>query len=204
MQLHDVQVGYVVQNIRNSSFYRLERIMDGRARIRPLELFPNGLLIERPFDTTVDQDLEVQKIAIWAHDMWITATGAKQPQTYTRELHKLEDTLVELNDHLPFVDPRERGSFINKVRATEARIDVLHRGLSDSPPAEEYVPVMAIDCAFGAGDMVQLPSGFLARVMETSPPMALIRTKHKIEGLIEQMVPVECLRPWHHRHQATV
>ena len=54
MRLGSAEPESVVKNVGNGSFYRFERPDRGRARIRPLELFPNGRLIAKPADTLVD------------------------------------------------------------------------------------------------------------------------------------------------------
>lgn len=213
MRLADAQHGEVVQNTANRSFYRMEGTEQGRARIRPLEVFPNGLLLEKPTDTTVAPDLEVSSCGMWAEEFTVqTDVPRKTRRTYERELDRKQEELAMLVEEAKTIPAKGRGSHANKVKAAESRVGTLLRGLEERPEGmvEEALPVRPQTKKFRMREIVQMPSGLAAmivgyneridRVLEAS----VIARPVLDEPILCAQIPQECLRPIADRHLSTV
>lgn len=203
MRLAEAGAEEVVQNAGNRSFYRMVRPEGNRARIRPLELFPNGLLIEKPTDTIVEADLEVRFVAIWTSDLVVAHQGeGRSRRAYERELAKLEAKLDGLLEEYRRLAPGQRGSHANKVKACQRRILVIRRGLeirevnTDRPPLETTL-------AFRVRQAVQLPSGKPAVVLNAVGAGFQVAARGD-NGILSLTIPSECLRPLIHRHLGTI
>lgn len=185
MQLSECAQGDVVQNVGNHSFYRYERPEGDRSRIRPLELFPNGLLIAKPTDTIVESDLLVRHVGPWTDSMFVQLQpgDVRQRKTYEREQERKMDMLQKLQAEALVIDPKQRGSHANKIKAVVVRLEALNRGLSDTPHGTALQPVDSPDQPrFMIRDVVQLPSGqparFLGNVNTTLGSLAAVATSH--------------------------
>lgn len=207
MRLEEARPDQVVQNRRNSSYYRFVRPEGQRIRIRPLELSPNGLLIEKTADTIVDADLEVDPVAIWSAELFVEVAEnvaiLLRQQAEAQLLQKTEE-LVILEAEMLTIDPKERGSHANRVKACRWRVGVLTQGLQERTQAisstsrqDTVVP------HFDVGDILQLPSGQPARLQSYLDNGAEILTK--VAGCVTTTaVPTEILRPWTSRNLATI
>lgn len=217
LRLIDVDTEMVVQNSRNGSYYRHEGPSGDRARIRPLERFPNGLLIAKSQPTIVDAHLDVVLVAPW--DEQLVVEGGKPSQSsdkYAIELAGLEAKLAAMEaeyEALPKdgVGQQSRGSYANKLKATHTRITNIRRGLGDveahvfvrtnHTPRRRLAPIQT--GAFALQSLVQLPSGLPALVLSSSAPESTVRTRY-MNQLIEATVPNPVLRPWSHAYRGTV
>lgn len=216
MLLVEARADQVVRNRKNSSYYRFVGPVDQRVRIRPLELFPNGLLIEKTADTIVDADLEVDAIGMWSDEFFVedSRTARLQGSCEVELKQKLLD-LVALEAEYQVIDPSAhggKGSHANKIKAVAGRIAALERGLAERTgevrtaerQVEPEIPV------FADRSLVQLPSGLPALVMETfnlpsdTRPYAKLRAKASDGSVVDVSVVQECLRPYEHRFMATV
>lgn len=203
MKLASASEGQVVRNADNGSHYRFERMEAGRARIRPLELFPNGLLIAKPTPTTIDPDIPVIVVGVWQLDMVVEGKPSNSRRVYENELVRKESELVELQEayeKLPVSGKgtQSRGSWANKVKSCKSRIEVLKRGLgfvdttamlrTESEPQE-----IELD----QGQLVQLPSGRAAKVEGFQPmgDQTYVQVKTFYNGtVILAALPAEVLR----------
>lgn len=222
MKLSDATAGLVVRNDRNGSYYRFERSEGDRSRIRPLEHFPNGLLIPKPAPTTVSASLEVSALSPW-HDGDYRVHEAVAPRVAAKRREKYETTLaqcvVEVEslrveyEALPVdgIGKESRGSHQNKIKAVETRIDAIQRGLAEHDPAEalECVQdVMAPRPEFGIHDLVQVPSGYPALVTAMQEQdgswVAAISMKDSSGAALVAALPCRVLRPWSFSRVGTV
>lgn len=210
-QLSDVPAGRVVRNLANGSYYRTGPPEGGRVRIRPLEAFANGLLIEKPTDTIVDCGLEVEDLGPWAQGFGVWPVAPHLRRRNEAELERKQEQLAQLQRQALEVEPRQRGSHANRVKAVASRIEALQRGLAERAGARQPVPgsAPAALAQFSVGDVVQLPSGAPAAVLElttrSAEPYALVRTRAMLAagGLVESSVSTGCLRPWSSARRAT-
>lgn len=203
----------VVRNTNNGSFYRFARLEKSRARIRPLEHFPNGCLIPKPTDTLVDSDLMVALIGPWHDGMVVEGNPTHGRVHYETELTEQIEKLVGLEiayEALPVggVGKQSRGSWANKLKNTRMRIEVLEAGLAEhetevrieKPMDEVILPRLALR------DVVQLPSGLPAQILDFSKvgvvPYARVRTRSQM-GVLEGSMPLSVLRPWAMAHLCT-
>ena len=204
MRLSTVGPGQVVKNVNNGSFYLTEQMERGRMKIRPLELFPNGMLISKPAPTLVDADIEVMLVGPWADGMVVEGKPSRSRADYEQELLCARRDLGVLEqeyDELPR-DGRgklSRGSHANKLRAKRLRIDALHQGLglagrSPAPTqAQSAVTWPHVQTA------VQLPSGLPAVVVGLRPvgDTMYARCRTRVRGaLMEVEAPSQVLRPF--------
>lgn len=196
-----------MRNRRNGSFYRFVRPEGQRVRIRPLELFPNGLLIEKTADTIVDSDLQVDMVAEWTEEVYVEVPENVAAQLRVASVAQLEQKqaeLVILEAEMITMDPKGRGSHANRIKACRWRVEVLTRGLAE--PTQDISSVSRNDAAaphFDAGTIVQLPSGQPGKVESSAGPVANILTH--VAGIVASVpVPMEILRPWHSRSIATI
>lgn len=203
MKLATATQGQVVRNTANGSHYRFERHEAGRVRIRPLELFPNGLLIAKPTPTTVDPDIDVIVIGSWSEQMLVEGKPSNSRRVYERELIKLEGELVELEiayELLPVSGKGKlsRGSWANKVKCCRERIVVLKRGLGFvDETAKLTVRDQREDVAFKKNQIVQLPSGRAAKVAGFQPvgDQTYVRVVTSFNGrTIKAALPADVLR----------
>lgn len=207
MRLGTAEDGDVVRNVSNGSFYRFGRLERGRARIRPLEHFPNGRLIPKPMDTLVDAGLTVQAVGPW-HD-GMAVEGPTRPRLrYESELTDLRGRLIELEAgyaELPVngTGRLSRGSWMNKIKNARARIATVEAGLAPTEALAEAVVQDAAGPAIRARDVVLLPSGRLGLVMSTNGrgavPSARVRVRNGTGAQASLFeipgVPLAVLRP---------
>lgn len=203
MKLSTVQSGQVVRNTKNGSHYRFERIERGKARIFPLELFPTGLLLSKSTPTLVDGDIDVVVIGPWIEDMVVEGTPTHSRSVYERELLRKQICLVELRDAYDALPSngkgrQSRGSWQNKVKNCAMRVDMLQRGLGFVPTTAATVTVEATDvAAFSRGQLVQAPSGRIAKIIKLTPMgntmYAKVATVFR-GARIEANLPCEVLR----------
>jgi hypothetical protein len=216
MRLGGASQDDVVQNTGNRSFYRFERLERGRARIRPLELFPNGRLMPKPTDTLVDADLVVALVGPWAESMVVEGAPTHGRAHYEKELQERVELLSSLEadyDLLPKngVGRQSRGSWANKVKNCKARIETLQAGLAEPEAGAEIRRAAREDgpADLGLRDLVQLPSGrpglILGFEVVGRVRYATVRCRAREQAaddfdaamaLLEAPVPVDVLRPW--------
>lgn len=213
MKLASAKADQVVRNTNNASHYRFERLERGKARIWPLELFPNGLLISKPTPTLVESDINVAVIGMWTEDMVVEGKPSCSRRVYENELVKLELRMVELEagyELLPAAGKgkQSRGSWKNKLNNCEARIVTLKRGLGfvDSTlMMHAQVEDAALDLK--KNDKVQMPSGRIGAVVGFQPMGD--QTYVKVKTMLKQVivtaaVPYEVLRPAHQARFCTI
>ena len=205
MRLRSAEPESVVKNVGNGSFYRFERPDRGRARIRPLELFPNGRLIAKPADTLVDAALEVLLVGPWRDGMVVEGSPAHARARYEAELAARLIELVELEDvydSLPVngTGRQSRGSWANKVSNCRRRIADIRAGLEDLGEVEaQSVEPEAVALDLRARDVVLLPSGAPGLILRTYATSRGRYAKVRARGaaaLVEAPVPLAVLRPW--------
>jgi hypothetical protein len=208
LKLSQCTEGQVVRNANNGNHYRYERPERSRIRIRPLELFPNGILIPKPTDTHVDPDIEVQLLGDWCHGMAVEGKPTHCRATYERELAKCLldlDTLRIAYDLLPPAGKgkESRGSWANKIKNCDGRIAVLRAGLEERL---DLAPKLSIKVErrthFRHRDIVQLPSGLPAKILQIRGTNVTVLTRSLGETYVGT-VPVEILRPWAQARLAT-
>lgn len=212
MKLMDAQDGLVVRNERNGHFYRFVRREGRRVRIRPLELFPNGLLQEKTTDTIVEPDLEVAAIGDWTEGLYVQARSSKSRATYERELAKAQDDLLSLEAEMLVISPKERGSHANKIKSKAVRIDTLRKGLADRPEDTGFTSARTVseivEDAFKEQDLVLLPSDRPAKLLKIvrSPDktVASLVTRNDQGELHRCELPVHTLVPYRHARMASV
>lgn len=216
MKLASAQAGQVVRNATNGSHYRFDCLERSKARIRPMELFPTGLLIPKPTDTLVQPDLEVVLIGAWHEDMTVEGKPSHSQVAYEVELAQRREAIVLLEaayEELPQNGKGKlsRGSWANKIKNCKSRITTLERGLGldDGGPVTtpQHVQVAAIVPDYSSGDLVQVPSGRPALVLATTitAGAAYAQVRTAFEGrALEAPVPCEVLRPWSEARLATI
>jgi hypothetical protein len=209
MRLSAASEGQVVRNTGNGSFYRFEREERSRARIRPLEHFPNGRLIPKTTDTLVPPDIEVVVIGFWREEMVVEGGPVHTRSHYEDELREREATLIWLEaeyEKLPVngTGKQSRGSWANKVKNCRARIAVLHAGLGETDGQQiDAVQPEAQGSNLTPRDLVQLPSGHPALILALDAGNAMVRTRHGSSRLVAP-IPIDCLRPWASAYLATI
>lgn len=201
MRLGSATDGDVVQNVNNGSFYRFERVERGKARIRPLERFPNGRLLPKPVDTLVDAGLTVARVGPWHEGMAVEGKPTHARPHYEAELRITLGKLAILEaeyELLPVggTGKQSRGSHMNKLNNARARIETLSLGLADPDGAEvERAAPPELDPRFRRRDVVLLPSGQPGQITGFrkvgASRYATVRTR-----TVDCGVPVEVLRPW--------
>jgi hypothetical protein len=201
MRLLTVTEGQVVKNAANGSFYRFTRPEGARAKIRPLELFPNGRLLPKPTDTTID-DCDVVAVGGWHDPMYAEGKPKHGRQHYERELSDAVAELAVLEiayEQLPVsgTGKQSRGSWANKLKNVRSRIEVLRLGLAtpDGAAVIEHAAIEVVAPDLNLRDVVQLPSGLPALILgfrnTGGQRYATVRTKS-----VTGAVPCEVLRPW--------
>lgn len=203
MQLRDATAGQVVRNCRNLRFYRYIRAEGQRVRIRPLELFPNGLLQEKTTDTIVESDLEVELVGDWSEGLYIESKGGRGRVAYERELARLVEQEEALLAEAETIDPKERGSHANKVKSVVDRLKVVRQGLAE-PPEDRKLCKVRKDRkgASVVATSMQLPSGLPARVLGVKRDVAQIEVKGP-SGILNLELSFDVLKPWD-RTRATI
>lgn len=207
MRLGSATDGDVLKNESNGSYYRFERLERGKARIRPLELFPNGRLLPKPVDTTVSTELAVLMVGRWAEGMRVDGRPSRPRARYEAELEARQRDLVDLRllyEALPVngVGKQSRGSWMNKVKNVEQRIAAIEAGLADVTGEALAAPVdeARSGAAFHARDVVLLPSGRPGLVVIVTThgkvPSARVRVRDGAATLEIPGVPLEALRPY--------
>lgn len=216
MRLDQAEPESVVKNAGNGSFYRFGRPDRGRARIRPLELFPNGRLIAKPADTLVDASLDVLMVGPWREGMLVEGSPTRSRERYEAELEARLVDLAELEaayEKLPVngVGHQSRGSWANKVVSCRRRIEAIRLGLEDLGAVErQAAEAEATGPGLGARDVVLLPSGMPGLVLRTYATSGgryarvRARVEHPRPGVLELPVPLELLRPWGDRQLCTL
>ena len=214
--LVEASADQVVKNRKNSSYYRFVAPVDQRVRIRPLELFPNGLLIEKTADTIVNADIEVDAAGRWDDEFYVSDPRASRLRAGAeQELDAKRAELVVLEAEYQTIDPRAhggKGSHANKIKAVARRVESLERGLAEHTGKTTTVTRGLAPAAkvFADRSLVQLPSGLPGLVMGTvklasdARPYAKIRIKAPDGSIVGTTVVQECLRPYAHRFMATV
>ena len=200
MKLREATEGLVVRNSRNGSYYRFERMEGTRCRIRPLELFPNGLLIAKPTDTIVEPDLLVDAVGEWSEEFVVADVPSHVLRRCTAELEVKREKYAELQKQAELIAPKERGSHANKVKAVADRIATLERGLQERATLAPVEQVVARVAELEVGSLVRLPSGrpaLLLRLQEKDGDVyAKIRCHRVNGGLLETALNVVALRRW--------
>lgn len=212
MKLVQAQANSVVRNTRNGSHYQVERPERGKVRIWPLELFPNGLLINKPAPTLVEPDLEVVLVGPWVEGMRVEGKPSQPREVYEDELVGLERRVVELRlayEALPRsgTGKLSRGSFANKVKNVERRIGVLKRGLGFVEGAATVVQEAPATLAVAVGMVCQVPSGRPAKLLDFREVGNTTYAKIQVgsaSGPIRPLVPCEVLRPFDEARLCTV
>lgn len=208
MKLGTAEQGQVVRNVGNGSHYRFERPEKSRARIRPLELFPNGLLIPKPTDTLVDPGLEVLLIGLWQEGLTVEGKPTHGRRTYEQELERREADLIDLRaayELLP-TDGKgklSRGSWANKIKNCEGRIAVLRQGLAEITGVAMLATVQQDAPTFRLRQLVQLPSGWPAQVERIDGGQITVFTQYKGTA-IQAVLPSEVLRSWENARVCTM
>jgi hypothetical protein len=214
--LGDARENEIVQSVGNGSYYRMVQMEGsgaaGKARIRPLELMPNGLLLEKPTDTTVHPGIVVQTIGRWrtGEEFFVVDGRAKSRKAYERELEKKEVELVALEAELELLPvggkgKQSRGSHANKIRSCRARIEAIGRGLETRDQETQDAPTpAAVALAFSFKSLVQLPSGAPAMYMGSNLVGQATMAAVLLKGSGPQSVPIDSLRPLGDRHLATI
>lgn len=203
MRLAAAAPGHVVRNSANGRFYLFEHMERGRARIYPLELFPNGLLIPKPAPTLVEADMQVVQVGPWEDGLVVEGKPSNDRAAYEQELLRVElelQSLLEAYDELPRDGKGKlsRGSHANKIRAKKIRIDALRRGLGlagRAPAPSKAEPELEWP---RERDGVQLPSGLPAIVLALRPVGDAIyaRCRTSLRGIaMEVDAPSDVLRP---------
>ena len=172
-----------------------------------MELFPNGLLIEKSADTIVQPDLEVDVIGVWCDTFFVDEPKAeRQRAAYESELQEQSEKLVVLEAEMLTIDPKQKGSHANRVKAVARRVECLERGLAERTVdisenlQEELAPIPV----FSLRDVVQLPSGNPAMVFGIDGPQVILRAKDRAGKVQQLSVQAVALRPYRHRHMATI
>jgi len=208
MQLSDVDPGSVVRNIQNSNFYRYERPSQDRARIRPLELFPNGLLIAKPTDTIVAAGLEVELIGPWSEGLVVSGAKGKAREVYERERVRLQQQLSVLQSEALLIPPKARGSHANRVKAVKGRLAALYRGLEDLGTEPIQIDMHKLSApAFRLKQTVVMPSGVQAQFLGLLPQgqQLLATVACRMDELVQLLqVDPAALRSSDIRYVATV
>lgn len=213
MKLADSREDIVVRNRNNKSFYRFVRPEAERIRIRPLELFPNGLLIEKSADTIVAGDLQVDVIGEWQEWFFVNEPAAGRLRSkYEIELTVQQEKLIVLMEELETLDPKRRGSHANKVKAVERRVKSIQNGLgSRSPDVQIFETLFAgpggrkkiTKVLFSPKDLIALPSGITGMVTRCRGNKATIACE--IHGEIQHIpVPASILSPLRALHSSTI
>jgi hypothetical protein len=205
MQLAECESGDVVQNQANRNFYRYERPESDRSRIRPLELFPNGLLVAKPTDTIVEADLLVRFVARWQDPLFVQVQpgDARKRRTCEIERERKMTELAKLQAEAEVIDPKQRGSHANKVKAVITRLDALNRGLMEAPDNGLAVTDEPMPPRFQLKQVVQLPSGAAAMFMgSVQTSLGSLATVRNAVGSFH--VAPEVLAPIEHRWMSTV
>lgn len=185
----------------------------GKVRIVPLELFPNGLLLEKPTPTLVEPHLEVTVIGIWTDGMVVEGRPDHSRRVYENELVQREEDLPILEaayDALPSsgTGRTSRGSWANKVKCCRSRIGVLKRGLGFVDASfMVHAEVAAPDIKWTAGSLVLVPSGRAALVTGFQPMgnTTYVKLRTRLNGIdVLSDMPPEVLRPWDQARLATI
>lgn len=214
MRLSSATENDVVRNTNNGSFYRFARPERSRARIRPLELFPNGRLIPKSTDTLVDSDLDVALVGPWHDTMVVEGRPSHTRVHYESELSRQVEYLAVLEigyDELPVngTGKLSRGSWANKIKNCRARIEMLTAGLADPDgrvqieraELEHRMPDLEVQ------DVVLLPAGRPGLILDTmlvgTAQYATVQTRLG-NTVLRAPVPMEVLRPWAHSHLCSI
>lgn len=127
MKLGDTKPDQIVKNTGNRRLYKMVENLEDRTRIRPLEIFPNGLVVQKPTDTIVASDIDVQVIGLWTDEKLIRVVGVKkQTEPFLKELATRRDKLAVLEAELGVSN---KGAHAMKLMAIRTRIETLERGL---------------------------------------------------------------------------
>lgn len=180
MELNQATTNQVVRNVKNGSHYRVDRPEKSRIRIRPLELFPTGLLVPKPTDTLVAPDIAVLLVGIWFEGMRVEGRPSATAEAYERELAERRAQLVQLMEGyeaLPINGKgvQSRGSWANKINNCRARIEVLEQGLATPEPRAKVLKVRDSGPGFGRGSHVLLPSGRVGQVMSLDSRRQMVK-----------------------------
>lgn len=208
MKLSESKTGDVVKNSANSNFYRYEAPAEDRARIRPLELFPNGLLIAKPTDTIVAADIDVEYIGTWSDGLQVSGVKGRKRELYEAERQQLILQLQVLEAEALVIEPNRRGSHANRVKAAQTRLAALNRGLEDlgTEPMQIDMALLKVP-AFKLKQTVVMPSGTLARFLGLLPQdnqlLATVMCRKEGNNMLLQVDPA-ALRPYTARHMSSV
>jgi hypothetical protein len=193
MQLQEAGPMLVVENQSSGTFYRTTEIVQrAKSRIRPLELFPTGLLIPKSTDTLVATTTVVRQICRWQEPVRVEGKP-----THTRDYYEAE--LVERQQELEKLQTRyaelpksgrghlSRGSHANKILACTRRIETLYEGLGMRESMTEALS------PFTKGDRILLPSGMFGTFVRAHQMGDVGYAAVKVAGT-EHLIPVELLR----------
>lgn len=211
VKLSEASEGDVVKNKRNGSYYRYEHPESNRTRIRPLELFPNGLLIPKSADTIVESNLEVEMMGQWSEEFYVQDESAERLKTSFRaEFVQKREILKVLEAELLTIDPNKhggRGSHVNKIKAVARRVESLERGLAERSEDVQIANSSADiqSPLWEPKDFVQLPSGLPGIVIDVMDKKHVkIGIKTCAGKVLKQAVDPNLLRPLEYRHLATI
>lgn len=212
MQLSDSSAGDVLRNLSNSSFYRFERPERDKVRIRPLELFPNGLLIAKSTDTLVNSDLVVELIGTWSDGMVVTGVRGRSRATYEKELEQctLQLEVLEAEILVAHERPGGLGSHMNRVKASRNRIRALKAGLEDLQIEPIQIDMGQMTAPpFKLKQVVVMPSGlpalFLGLLPQQGHLLATVATRALgSKQMLTLQIDPAALRPSSIRHMATI
>lgn len=208
MRLSDANSGEVVRNLGNDNFYRYERPSEGRARIRPLELFPNGLLVAKPVDTIVSAEIVVELVGQWSEGMVVSGIKGRGRELYEQERRAVQEQLLVLEAESVLIPPKNRGSFANRVKAVKTRLTALEAGLEDigTEPIQIDMALLTLP-GFKLRQVVAMPSGQPAQFLGFLPQgqQLLATVACKIDGSVAMLqIDPQALRPYDCRFMATV
>lgn len=176
VKLKDAKVGHIVRNARNRRLYKMVGNLEGKTRIRPLEVFPNGLVVQKPTDTIVASDIEVHCIGKWDDDAPIIITGVKrQREPFVRELSRVQESLSQLESKTTVTN---KGAHAMKIMAMRARIKVLERGLAPAPTtgAQAISIKTTSTTSTMVGTSIQLADGTIGKVTKFTDDICHVHT----------------------------
>lgn len=193
MLLQDVAAMLVVENQSSGTFYRTTALQQkAKSRIRPLELFPTGLLIPKSTDTLVATTTLVRTICPWQEPVRVEGKPTHTRDYYESELVQRQLELQTLRIQYTELPKSGRGHFsrgshANKILACTRRIETLYEGLG---MREDPVEVIS---NFDHGDHVLLPSGRFGVFRRALQKGDAVYAEVKIAAHTYQL-PIELLR----------
>lgn len=208
MQLSESHPGDVVRNTGNRNYYRFIGPEEDRARIRPLECFPNGLLVAKPTDTIVAADIGVERVGPWSDGLVVADGKGRSRSHYEKERGQMEAQLEVLEAEALTIPPKQRGSHANRVKAVRTRLVALRRGLEDLGTEPLQIDMRAISLpAFKCKQSVVMPSGNLGQFLGLLPvdQHLLATVACRVRGSVHVLqIDPAALRPAYMRHMSSI